>query len=117
MNETGTQKGRWYMNRLDYFQFHRYPSYAKHKVIALLTFILLVLVLPQIIQFNFFIALPFIYFTYLAIRTFDVLRTRVCCHKGYFLYPKSWVTFFKQREVDTSVNDFDSIATMTNHKS
>jgi len=36
LNETGSAKGDWYINRLDFFEFHRYPEYTKHKVLSVL---------------------------------------------------------------------------------
>jgi hypothetical protein len=36
LNETGSKTGSWYLNRIDYFQFHGYPKATQHKTLSLL---------------------------------------------------------------------------------
>lgn len=112
LNESGTKRGTWYVNRLDYFQFHEYPEYKKHKAVALVLFIFSLFAIIELLSVSFFLALPFMYVAFISVRTFDVLRNKVCRYRGYFLYPRSFVSFFEARKVDIDVNDFDSVATM-----
>ena len=62
---------------------------------------------------TFWGSLPFAYIGYVSLVSFNVLRTKVCRIRGYFLYPTRFVAFFKEREKKVDLNDFDSIATMT----
>jgi len=112
LNESGTKRGTWYVNRLDYFQFHEYPEYKKHKAVALVLFIFSLFVIIELLPVSFFLALPVMYVAFVSVRTFDILRNRVCRYRGYFLYPRSFVSFFEARKVDVDVNDYDSVATM-----
>ena len=94
LNESGTKKGNWYLNRLDYFQFNEYPEYKKHKAIAL------------------FLGILAIYLGYIALLSFNLLRTKICRYKGYFIYPTKFILCFRAREVEIDMEDFDSVATM-----
>ena len=113
LNESGSQTGNWFLNRLDYFQFHQYPKYKAHKFISLMICLLCVIVSLKIISVSLLAVLPFFYIGYIAAKTFYILNTRVCRHRGYFLYPAKIVKFFKAREIATDINDFDSIATLS----
>jgi hypothetical protein len=113
LNESGTKTGNWFLNRLDYFQFHEYPEYKKHKLICVLATILFYGLTIKFIMISFLSSLPFFYASYIASKSLYVLHTKVCRHNGYFLYPSKIVKFFKVREIETDLNDFDSIATMS----
>jgi len=113
LNESGSKTGNWYMNRLDYFQFHQYPEYKKHKFIFFCLIILFIYLSISLIKFSLLAATPFIYMTYLALVSFSLLHTKTCRYKGYFLYPRKMINFLKDREVEVDLNDFDSIATMS----
>lgn len=112
LNESGTLKGNWYMNRLDYFTFYQYPEYKKHKILSLIGGVSCFLLTLKLIPLTLWGALPFLYFSYVLMRIFILLNTRVCSYKGYFLVPKKFITFLRAREVELDVNDFDSVATM-----
>ena len=116
LNETGSKMGSWYLNRMDYFQFHQYPSYKKHKTLSLILTLLLYYAGLYLIKSSFWASLPVFYLAYVAMFTFNILRTRVCRYNGYFLYPSKLIRFFKSIEIEVDVNDFDSIATMNGKK-
>ena len=44
---------------------------------------------------------------------FILLKNRLCRYKGYYLYPKRIISFFRSIEITVDLNDFDSIATMS----
>ena len=113
LNESGTKIGNWYMNRIDYFQFHEYPAYKKHKFLSIVACILVYFTGLKVMETSFLTALPFFYFGYLFLLSFVLLRSKRCRYKGYFLYPTRIISFFKSIEVDVDLNDFDSIATMS----
>lgn len=113
LNETGSKTGNWYMNRMDYFQFHQYPKYKQHKYLSLIVSIVLFFIAMKVIKSSFLLSLPIFYSCYIAALTFYILRENVCRYRGYFLYPKKIIAFFRTLEIDVDVNDFDSIATMS----
>ncbi len=113
LNESGSKTGNWYMNRLDYFQFNEYPEYKKHKFFALFFGIGSFYCGLKILSISFIGTLVFYYLAYIFLLSFNLLRTKVCRYKGYFLYPKKWIKFFGAREIKTDLNDFDSVATMS----
>jgi hypothetical protein len=113
LNESGSKSGNWYMNRLDYFQFHEYPEYKKHKIIAFIASIFLIYLGLNILKSSFLGSLPFFYFGYIALLSFNLLRTKVCRYNGYFIFPKKIINFFREREIEADLNDFDSVATMS----
>lgn len=113
LNESGFKTGNWYMNRLDYFQFNEYSEYKKHKFIAFLAGVFLIYLGLKILKTTFLGSLPFLYLGYIALLSFNLLRTKVCRYNGYFIYPKKIITFFRAREVEVDLNDFDSVATMS----
>ena len=108
-NESGSKQGNWYLNRVDYFEFHRFPKYNKVRIYCLIT-ILLSLYLFQF--FNLFFSCFLFYLLYIAIRTLSIFHSQTCRHKGYFLYPKSFIKKLKGFEKEVDILDFDSIATM-----
>jgi hypothetical protein len=113
LNESGSKTGNWYMNRLDYFQFHEYPAYKKHKFLALFICVFVYFVGLEVLSFSFLASIPCFYLFYVALLSFVLLRTRKCRYKGYFLYPARIIRFFRTIEVEVDLNDFDSIATMS----
>jgi len=113
LNESGSKKGTWYMNRLDYFKFHEYPGYKKHKVIAILVWLISIYLISRILPISFLASLPFVYCCYASLVSFNILHNKVCRYRGYFLYPKKFLKFFMSRKVEIDLNDFDSIATMS----
>lgn len=113
LNESGSKTGNWYMNRLDYFQFHEYPKYKKHKFITLPLGIFFYFLGLSVLELHFLASIPFFYLCYVALFSFYLLRSKRCRYKGYFLYPTSFIKFFRSIEVDVDLNDFDSIATMS----
>jgi hypothetical protein len=113
LNESGSKIGNWYLNRLDYFQFNEYPEYKKHKFISLGAGVLLVYLGLKILKTSLLGSLPFLYLGYIALLSFNLLRTKICRYRGYFIYPSKFINFFRSRMVEVDLNDFDSIATMT----
>lgn len=113
LNESGSKTGNWYMNRLDYFQFHEYPNYKKHKFSSLCLGIIFIFLSFNTLKLSFLGFIVFIYLSYVFLMTFNLLRTKVCRYNGYFLYPTKVISFFKSREINVDLNDFDSIATMS----
>lgn len=117
LNESGSKKGNWYMNRVDYFQFHEYPEYKKHKTIALLVGIFVYFLGIKMLSTSFLIAILCFYIGYVALLSFMLLRSKTCRYRGYLFYPKKIVKFFKSIEIEVNLKDFDTIATMnTNNK-
>jgi hypothetical protein len=113
LNESGSKTGNWYMNRLDYFQFNEYPGYKKHKYFALFIGVLCLYLGLKMLKVSFLGSIPFFYCSYIALLSFNLLRTKICRYNGYFIYPKKFVKFYKDREVEVDLNDFDSVATMS----
>jgi hypothetical protein len=113
VNESGSKRGNWYMNRLDYFQFHEYPAYKKHKFLSLFVGVFFYFIGIEAFKISFLFFIPFIYLCYVAWFTFNLLRTKKCRYRGYFLYPARIVKFFRSIEVEVDLQDFDSVATMS----
>ena len=100
------------MNRMDYFRFHEYPKYKQHKYFSLIFGALVYLLGIEVLKVSFLMSLPLFYLGYIALLTFNLLRTKVCRYRGYFLFPKKIIKFFRDLEVEVNLDDFDSIATM-----
>lgn len=113
LNESGAKRGKWYMNRVEYFQFHQYPEYKKHKFLSLLCALLCFCLSLYHANISFFLTVLFFFLSYVAFKTFYILHTKICRYKGYFLFPKKFVNFLREREVEVDLNDFDSTATMS----
>jgi hypothetical protein len=113
LNESGSKTGNWYMNRLDYFQFHEYPEYKRHKYVSFFLILVFIYLSFNLIKLSFLVAIPFVYFTYVASVSFNLLHTKTCRYNGYLLYPKKFINFFRAREIEVDLDDFDSIATMS----
>jgi len=112
LNETGSSKGTWYLNRIDYFQFHGYPKATQHKILSLIVGIAAFILSFKMLSTSLIISAILFYITYISLLTFSLLRSKVCRYKGYLFYPKRFVKFFKTIEVMVDLNDFDSIATL-----
>jgi len=112
LNESGSKTGNWYMNRIDYFQFYEYPKYKLHKMLSLVLGIIIFIISIKVMKANFLLSLPLYYASYVALLTFNLLRTRTCRYRGYFLYPNKIINFFKEIEVEVDLNDYDSVATL-----
>jgi len=108
-NESGNKHGNWYVNRLDYFEFHQFPKFNQYRIYCVMT-ILLSLSLFQL--FNVFFSCFLFYFIYIAVQTLSIFHSQTCRHKGYFLYPKRFIKGLKLYEKEVDILDFDSIATM-----
>lgn len=115
-NESGSKKGNWYINRLDYFQFYGYPRYKLHRFVSLLVGVFCYFLTMKLLSNHFILAIFSIYLCYISLLTFILLKRRICRYKGYLLYPKRMVKFFKTREIDVELEDFDSIATLEKNK-
>jgi hypothetical protein len=100
LNETGSKKGNWFLNRLDYFEFHQYPGFKKHLIGSFVLFILSVVMIIELMLNHFFISLIFCYLAYFSCLTLIIL------------YPSKIIRFFKHREKKIDLNDFDSVASM-----
>ena len=112
LNESGSKTGNWYINRFEYFQFHEHPEYKRHKYTALFAGAFFCYLGLNILKTTFLGSLPFFYLCYISLLTFNLLRTKVCRYHGYYFYPKKIINFFRTREVEVDLNDFDSLATM-----
>ncbi len=112
LNESGSKTGSWYMNRIDYFQFHGYPKITQHKILSFVVGIIAFMLSFKLLSTSVIISAILFYITYLALLTFSLLKSKICRYKGYFLYPKRIVKFFRTIEVMVDINDFDSIATL-----
>ena len=113
LNESGSKRGSWYMNRIDYFQFHEYPAYKRHKFLSLLIGIFFYFLGISVLKISLLGFIPCLYLCYIALFTYNLLRTKRCRYKGYFLFPKRIVKFFRTIEVEVDLQDFDSVATMS----
>jgi hypothetical protein len=112
LNESGSKKGNWYINRLVYFQFHEYPKFKLHRLASLLAAIFCYVLTMKLLSNHLVLTLVPIYIGYISLLTFIILKRKICRLRGYFLYPKKLVKFFKAREVEVDLADFDSIATL-----
>ena len=66
----------------------------------------------KFISSSLIISAVLLYVTYAALLTLNLLRTKICRYKGYFLYPKRIVKYFSALESMVDLDDFDSIATI-----
>lgn len=112
LNESGSKTGSWYLNRLDYFQFHGYPKAKQHKLLSLIVGVFAFILSLKLLSTSLIVSSLLLYITYIALLTFVLLRSKICRYKGYFLYPKRIIQYFRTIEVMVDLNDFDSIATM-----
>lgn len=104
--------GSWFMNRTVYFRFHQYPKYGLHIILSLTLGTVMFIVSLNLMKSEFLWSLLTFYISYVLLLSFVLLQRRVCRYRGYFLYPKRIVKFFRSIEVDMSIDDFDSVATM-----
>lgn len=108
-NESGDKQGNWYVNRLDYFEFHRFEKFNRYRIFCVITIILSIFLIQF---FSFFFIILLFYTIYIAVQTLSIFHSQTCRYKGYFLYPKRFVTHLKSYEKEVDLFDFDSIATM-----
>lgn len=107
-NETGTKIGKWYLNRLDYFEFYGFPGEWKIKAKCLVCLglsIWLIKLLPILL------APIFLWAAYVSVRTLVILIEKKCRYRGYFLFSKKIIDFLREYRKDVDVTDFDSLAT------
>ncbi|PKI17997.1 hypothetical protein [Colwellia sp. 12G3] len=112
LNESGSKTGSWYLNRIDYFQFHGYPKITQHKVLSFVVGIVAFILSLKLLSSSLIISALLIYLAYVSLLTFSLLRSKICRYKGYFLYPKRIIKYFSALAVTVDLNDFDSIATL-----
>jgi hypothetical protein len=116
LNQSGYQKGQYFINRLNYFEFHQYPNYKKHKVLSVFTFFVGLHCLSYANMFSSVFWLLFVtgslYLSYISAITFILLQRQICRYRGYIFYPKSWLAFFISIQKDVDIDDFDSVATL-----
>jgi len=112
LDESGAKIGSWYLNRIDYFQFHGYPKATQHKVLSLVIGIIASTLSFKMLSISLIMSAILFYITYVSLLTFSLLRSKICRYKGYIFYPKRFVKFFRAIEVMVDINDFDSIATL-----
>lgn len=112
LDESGAKIGSWYLNRIDYFQFHGYPKATQHKVLSLVIGIIAFTLSFKMLSISLIMSAILFYITYVSLLTFSLLRSKICRYKGYIFYPKRFVKFFRAIEVMVDINDFDSIATL-----
>jgi len=116
LSESGSKQGRYFINRLDYFEFHQYPLFRNHKILSIIGFLVSVYLLNFSDNFSsvFWVGYVFIccYLAYVSLTSFIILQRQICPYRGYFLYPKTWLAFFCSIKKEVDAEDFDSIATM-----
>ena len=96
----GDSKGDLYLNHLKYFEFHDYPGCSLHKVWAVLIVLLVIFNISALFKMSLFIGLASLYLLYISVLTHFLLQKRICRYKGYFIYPKFFIRFFKKRKKD-----------------
>ncbi len=112
LDESGSKTGSWYLNRIDYFQFHGYPKARQHKVLSLVIGIISFILSFKMLSISLIMSAILFYITYVSLLTFSLLRSKICRYKGYIFYPKRFVKFFRAIEIMVDISDFDSIATL-----
>ncbi|MEW6989525.1 hypothetical protein AADZ91_02450 [Colwelliaceae bacterium 6441] len=116
LNESGSKQGQYFINRLDYFEFHQYPSYKKHKVFTIIGFFLGLYLLSYAHFFSSVFWLVYVvgclYLSYISCATLIILQRQICRYRGYIFYPKHWLAFFTAIQKEVDIQDFDSIATL-----
>lgn len=115
LNESGSKKGSWYLNRLEYFEFHAYPGYHTHQLVALVTAVSALVLGAKLLSYSILLSVIAWYVLYVSLVTLKLLHRRICRYYGYFLYPGRIVRFFREREVEVDLDDFDSVATLKKH--
>ena len=108
-NESGTKVGKWYLNRLDYFEFHRFDGFFVWQLKSAAGLVSAVFLLGQL---PLLFWLPLIWLAYSSGLTLWLLRQQRCRFKGYFLFPNSIVKTLKSYKKESDLLDFDSLATL-----
>ncbi len=114
LNQNGNQQGQWFLNRFDYFEFYGFEGERRIKLICVIACVLCYLALLSSAPFYLFIPLAWI--VYISALTLYILHKKVCKYHGYFLYPARFIKKFKRYEKQIDMQDFDSVASMNNHK-
>jgi len=115
-NERGSKQGRYFVNRLDYFEIHQYPNFKRDRVVVFIGFCLAIHLFIQTPKISAMLTVPYLLFClYLAnisLVSFIILHRQICRYRGYFFYPKIWMKFFISIRKEVDLDDFDSCATM-----
>ncbi len=109
LNESGTKRGNWYLNRLDYFEFYSYEGELWLKVKCGLLLLIIFLVVKQV---NVFFVVPLLWIMYVLVLTLFLTFKKRCRYNGYFLFPSKIVRKLKDYEKEVDLLDFDCLATM-----
>lgn len=112
LNETGSKVGNWYINKLDYFEFYRYPGYTKHKVYCAFLLVFSVWALPHVYALSGWLIFGLVYIFAAAGVTLTVLHRQICKYHGHLFLPKRFVTFWLTVKKEPPVHDFDTLATL-----
>lgn len=99
----GDVRGDLYLNKRKYFQFHSYPGEQLHKLWAVVTMLVLLFKIDDLFHFSVFSGLFGLYVFYVALFSHFLLIKKICRYKGYFLYPNTFVNYFKKRKKDVHV--------------
>lgn len=113
-SESGTKQGNWYLNRFEYFEFYGFEGELKFKIICLIACISSYLAMLNAVPIYLYIPLGWI--VYISAITLYVLYKKTCKIHGYFLYPDRLVRKFKRYEKQIDMEDFDSVASTSEHK-
>jgi len=120
-NERGSKQGRYFVNRLDYFEIHQYPSYKRDRALAFIVFCLTIYLFIQTPSISGLLTVPYLlaclYLFNISLVSFMILTRQVCRYRGYFFYPKKWLRFFKSIRKEIDLEDFDSCATLESRNS
>lgn len=120
LNETGTQQGKYYLNRFDYFEFYGYPGCKKHLFLSILACLFSMHLIIEGLRADglasWLVVFVGCYTGYLSALCALLLYRRVCRFRGYFLLPKKWYNHFYAIRKDIDLTDFDSIASMHHHE-
>lgn len=111
LNESGSQQGKWFLNRFDYFEFYGFEGELTIKIIAFITLIASLYFIPQL---SIFLMPLMIWLAYVSGLTLYILRRKHCKFHGYLLYPSRLVKTFKYYEKQIDMEDFDSVASLSN---
>lgn len=111
LDESGKKQGKWYLNRIDYFEFYSFEGELSLKIKCGLLILILILFLGAK-YVNAFFVLPILWALYVLFLTLFLTFKKRCKYKGYFLFPNRIVKKFKDYEKKTDLLDFDCLATM-----
>jgi hypothetical protein len=112
LNESGTQKGIWFMNRLDYFEFDSFKGIVWLNVKCVLLFFITLFLIRSDILTGILAVIVYNWAIYVVLLTLFLTYKKHCRYRGYFLYPSGIVKKFKAHKKTVNLTDFDSLATM-----